>query len=173
MASKAVNKVMEWVCDSPGTFAGGATTEEEKGRLELGLRDDEIAEIWMIHLLSILIEDFDAAKNVALYNWLSMDPNSEYASTIDEDLETICSTQHVKQTEGILAGTECVQTPSKDYIWKFDKYPILVGTDLGMGLYGSASAGNLDAGSTAVWRVYFTRRRANASELNRILLKRR
>jgi len=169
MSKKAV---LEWVANNPGTFAGGATTEEETDRLELGLRDDEIAEIHKIVLDINLVEDFDAAKTVALYAWISMDPDSAYGVNINRDLETIVSTQYSKTAEGILAGTETVIDNEKTLNYDFDP-PVLVGTDLGMGLYGLASVGNLDAGSTAFFRVFFTRRKATAAELNRILLKRR
>lgn len=173
MASKSrSNKPLEWVMGSPGILAGGAADEEETARISLGLKDDEVAEIHKVLLVSILVEDFDAGKIITLIHWLSMDPDSIYAATIGTDLETIIETQHAKQAVGVHAGTETIDDISRETQYDFDP-PVLVGTDLGVGLMAAASVGNLDAGSTARWRIYFTRRKANVAELNQILLKRR
>ena len=165
-------KVLEWVAGSPGVLAGGAGEEEETARLELGLRDDEVAEIHKVIIGSQLREDFDAGKFITMALWLSMDPNSVYAATIMKDLETILWSIRSVYGKGILVGVECVITEDKESVYTFEE-PVLVGTDLGLGMNCMASVGNLDAGSTAQFRVFFTRRKATVMELNQILLKRR
>ena len=163
---------MEWVAASPGTFAGGAGTEEETARLELGLRDDEIAEIHKIIVGSQIREAFPAATTVDLAHWLSMDPNSAYSVTLLEDLETILMFTRSIYSKGILVGVEDVRTQDEERIYDFEN-PLLGGTDLGIGIRGITDAGTLEVGTTAQFRVFFTRRKASAAELNQILLKRR
>lgn len=165
-------KVLEWVAGSTGYTAGGAGTEQETARLELGLRDDEIAEIHKVIVNTMLEEDYDAAKGVELVSWLSMDPNSVYAETLLEDLETILYNTRREESKGILVGVETVLRIDREHIYDFD-HPILVGTDLGIGIMASTDTGVLDPNAEAHFRVFFTRRKANASELNQILLKRR
>lgn len=166
------NRVMEWVAASPGIFAGGAATEEETNRLELGLRDDEIAEIHKIIIGSHIEEDFEAAKRIRVTYWVSMDPDTVHAASLLEDLETILLRIRSLSSKGIAVGVEDVQTEDDERVYTFET-PLLVGTDLGIGMYGIVDAGVLEADMTAQFRVFFTRRKANAAELNRILLKRR
>lgn len=166
------NKVLEWVAASTGYTAGGAATEEETARIVLGLRDDELAEIHKVIVNSMLEEDYDAAKGVELVSWLSMDPNSVYAETLLEDLETILYNTRREESKGILVGVETVQTIDRERVYDFE-HPILVGTDLGIGIYASTDVGVLNANAEAHFRVFFTRRKANVAELNQILLKRR
>jgi len=78
-----------------------------------------------------------------------------------------------KTAQGILAGTEFVQNNVTSFQYDFNVRPVLVGTDLGLGFYVVTVTGTLDAGSLAYAKVWFTRRKANVSELNQILLKRR
>ena len=165
-------RVMEWVAASPGAFAGGAATEEETNRLKLGLRDDEIAEIHQIIIGSHVEEDFEAAKRIKVTYWLSMDPDTAHADTLLEDLETILQYTRVLSSKGIAVGVEDVQVEDEERVYTFDT-PLLVGTDLGIGMYGIVDVGVLEADMTSQFRVFFTRRKANAAELNQILLKRR
>ena len=163
---------MEWVAASPGAFAGGAATEEKTNRLKLGLRDDEIAEIHQIIIGSHVEEDFEAAKRIKVTYWLSMDPDTAHADTLLEDLETILQYTRVLSSKGIAVGVEDVQVEDEERVYTFDT-PLLVGTDLGIGMYGIVDVGVLEADMTSQFRVFFTRRKANAAELNQILLKRR
>lgn len=171
--SKNNKKVMEWVAASPGAFAGGAATEEETNRLKLGLRDDEIAEIHKIIVSSHMEEDFEAAKRMSLTHWVSMDPDSVYSAvSLLEDLETMLLYIRTVSSKGIAVGVEDVQKEDEERIYNFDS-PLLVGTDIGIGIYGSVDVGVLESDTTAQFRVFFTRRKASAAELNQILLKRR
>jgi hypothetical protein len=170
-----MGRVLEWAAKAGTVAAGGAATEEESDRLELGLRDNEVAEIHKILLDVTLIEDFDAAKTVDAYAWVSMDPDTSWIGDPEtaEDLETIVDVVVSKSAQGILAGTEFVQDNVSSFQFDFNVRPVLVGTDLGLGLYLTTAVGNLDAGSLVYAKVFFTRRKANVSELNQILLKRR
>lgn len=169
---RASSKPLEWVASSPGVSVGGGGTEEQNKRLVLGLRDDEVAEIHKIIVITQLREDFDAGKTVCLITWVSMDPDTKYDVNLMEDLETIIFDTRCDRSKGIHVGVEEITHEDQQDQYDFNP-PILVGTDLGLGLYMSTAVGVLDAGSTAQIRVFFTRRKAKVPELNQILLKRR
>ena len=164
---------MEWVGGAPPVIVGGGVDEDAVARLGLGLRDDEIAEIHKIVVGTQLVEDFDAAKIVTISSFVSMDPDAVYsAETTLNDLETIVFKTRGSRAVGIHAGTQFIQKEDDQDIYDFEP-PVLVGTDLGIGFHIAATIGNVDAGSSMQVRVFFTRRKASAQELNQILLKRR
>ena len=163
---------MEWAAIDTASIVGGATEEDVAARLGLGLRDDEIAEIHKLVVNTQLREDFDAAKTTIMHSFVSMDPDAIYAITTLPDLETIVYKVRGSSSAGIHAGVETIQREDDQDIYDFDP-PVLVGTDLGIGLHLICDVGNLDAGSWMIVRVFFTRRKASAAELNQILLKRR
>lgn len=169
---RSSKRPLEWVAGSPGVLVGGGGTEEKQARLSLGLRDDEVAEIHKIIVITQLREDFDAGKTVCLITWISMDPDTKYDTNLMIDLETIIFDTRCDRSKGIHAGVEEITHEDQQDQYDFNP-PVLVGTDLGLGLYVSTAVGVLDAGSTAQIRVFFTRRKANVAELNQILLKRR
>lgn len=169
-----MGRVLEWVGKDGTDIAGGAGTEAESDRITLGLRDNEVAEIEQIQLEIYAFDDFSAACEMEVQAWVSMDPETAWADGIAEDLETICDNAVFKSSEGVLAGTEYVQQSLYTFNHYFTKTPVMVGTDLGLGLYASLSAGNLvAAGASAYAKVWFKRRKATVGELNQILLKRR
>ena len=147
--------------------------------LDLDLLQDEIAEIQQID--SYLVLDGAAAAQVddasALNAMLSMDPSSNANPTAVasvEDLETFFT--HFLNIATIADSTVVSAQRHKDEshkVWRAQEgKPILVGTNVGMVAEWNTSA---DLFTNAQWqvRLYFTRRRANATDLNQILLKRR
>ena len=164
--NKKSKKPLEWKMDIISTTTAAVTN----GRIELGLRDDEIAEIHKI-VSAITYQNIPDAANDVLYatKALSMDPDvnvSPYVMANNEDLEWFLHHPFHVQLEQGAAG---VSTLKLSEIKDFDfAIPILVGTDIGQVVIGDAAI-PVDF----ITRVYFTRRRANAQELNQILLKRR
>lgn len=169
-----MGRVLEWVSKTGTAITGGSGDESESDRVTLGLRDNEVAEIEIIQLDLYAFDDFSAACELTVTGWVSMDPETTWATDVVEDLETICDNVVMKSTEGILAGTECIQFSNYSFMHRFERTPVLVGTDLGLGLHADLSAGNLvAAGARAYCKIWFKRRKATAPELNQILLKRR
>ncbi|MEE8599390.1 MAG: hypothetical protein V3S69_07805 [Dehalococcoidales bacterium] len=136
----------------------------------LGLRDDEIAEIHKVDSHIGLGNIPDAANDdVNVYKALSMDPDvSEDPSVAanNEDLEKFMLHSYAVQQEIGAAGQSTLRN-SDEQVHTYDP-PILVGTDIGQVVIGDAAV------TCEFWtRVFFTRRKATAQELNQILLKRR
>lgn len=147
--------------------------------LDLDLLQDEIAEIWQID--SYMVLDGIAAAGVddesAINAYLSMDPDAAADPTTTaaiQDLETFFT--HFMNIGSVVDGTAASWEMDKTHDLKqwraVDGKPILVGTNVGMVGEWNTSA---DMFTNAQWqvRLYFTRRRANVTELNQILLKRR
>ena len=164
---------MEWVGGVTPVVAGGAADEDVAARLGLGLRDDEIAEIHKIIVTTQLVEDFDAAKIATISSFVSMDPDAVYSAvTTLTDLETIVFKTRGSRAVGIHVGVEELERQDDHDVYDFEP-PVLVGTDLGIGFRIAVTVGVCDVGSSMQVRVFFTRRKASAQELNQILLKRR
>lgn len=160
-------RALEWVFGYVNTTDSTTTNQ----RIELGLRDDEVAEIWRVESLVDMNNIPDAANDeVKGHLMLSMDPDIESdpgVATNHEDLEVFYEHTYDVQQEVGAAGTATLvltDRQSSDYY----PYPVLVGTDVGMVVDGDA-----DIGITFWSRLFFTRRRASVQELNQILLKRR
>lgn len=161
-------KPMEWVYAMDSNSLATVVTT----RIELGLRDDEVAEILAIQgsvEIPPLPEGADVESTVDML--LSMDPdttNDPSDGDSLEDLEVFYNTFN-KNDLWSAAGTDFFyeNLNRKDFDFTFPQ-PVLVGTDLGMATLCDVAA----AHKTEV-RVYFTRRKANVMELNQILLKRR
>jgi len=159
-------RVLEWKMDTIQTANATVTN----GRIELGLRDDQIAEIHKIesHIASGLIED-SGDQLVCGYKAISIDPDvAEDPATgaNNEDLEKFAFHSYQVQLQMGAAGTSTLRL--NDEVTREYDPPLLVGTDVGQVVKGHASI------TMDFWtRVFFTRRKATASELNRILLKRR
>lgn len=158
---------LEWVFGYINTTDDTLTNQ----RIELGLRDDEVAEIWKLDSQIDIGNIPDAANDdVVAHMLLSMDPDFVTDPTLaatHEDLEVLFEHHlHIQQEVGA-AGT-AIQRNSDHKVSDFAPYPVLVGTDLGMCVQNDADI------PVDTWlRVYFTRRKATVSELNQILLKRR
>lgn len=167
MASKVSRKkVMEWASDVVQTT--NATVRN--GRIDLGLRDGQLAEIHQIDSYMNISNIPDAANDdVYCSKIVSMDP--DYASDPElaeniEDLETITTHRiHIQQEVGA-AGTAALRNHDSK-IQYFDP-PILVGTDIAQAVKGDAAIA-----CSFETRVFFTRRKATDAELGQVLLKRR
>lgn len=159
-------KPLEWKMDTINTTDATVTN----GRVSLGLRDDEIAEIHKIdsHIAFATIPDV-ANDVVAAYKALSMDPDvvdDPSVAANNEDLEKFMLHSYQAQQEVGAAGTATLRL-SDEQTHTYDP-PVLVGTDVGQVVFGDAAI------ACEFWtRVFFTRRKATAQELNQILLKRR
>lgn len=163
---KRSKKPLEWKMDTITTADATVTN----GRIALGLRDDEIAEIHKI-VSTITYANIPDAADDALFatKALSMDPDvdgSPYVMANNEDLEWFLHHPfHVQQEVGAAGQTTLKLSDMKDIDFN---PPILVGTDVGQIVIGDAAIG-----VDFLTRIYFTRRKATAAELNQILLKRR
>ena len=165
MGSKS-SKPLEWKMDTINTTDATVTN----GRIALGLKDDEVAEIHEIYSLINIGNVPDAANDIIdAYKIISMDPevaDDPSVAANNEDLEKFGLHSYSVQQEVGAAGTATLVL-SNEQISDFDP-PILVGTDLGQVVKGDAAV------ACDFWtRVYFTRRKATARDLNQVLLKRR
>lgn len=163
---RASQKPLEWKFAAVGTTDSTVTNEV----IELGLRDDEVAEIWKIESMIDFGNIPDAANDEVQGDMaLSMDPDVAADPSVaanQEDMEWFYFDRSNIQQEVGAAGTDIVEKARK-HVSDFNP-PVLVGTDVGMVVLGD------DTVLCDFWvRVYFTRRRATVSELNQILLKRR
>lgn len=159
-------KPLEWKFTAIATV--NATVAN--ARIELGLRDDEVAEIHKIESLVSFANIPDAADDEVEANLaLSMDPDVAADPSIaanNEDLEWFFFDRSNIQVEVGAAGVTVIEKARK-HVMQYDP-PVLVGTDVGMVAKGDAAIG------CGFWvRLFFTRRRANVMELNQVLLKRR
>lgn len=169
MAKRSYKKPLEYVFVSVETSDDTVTN----ARAELGLKDDEVAEIHKIDGQIMVSTLVDAANNkVTASMMLSMDPDIDEDPSDSEnhdDLEVFYEHQLDLQQEVGAAGTAALKT-SESKVSDF-RVPVLVGTDVGVVVgteYSGAAVG------CYFWtRLYFTRRKANVMELNQILLKRR
>lgn len=164
-SSAGSKKPLEWVFDYENTTDDTVGTE----RIELGLKDDEVAEI---HKIDSMIKGglTAGADDVVSFDMmLSMDPNiasDPSAAGNHEDLEVFFE-NNLEMDRDLTTSGQSQGITNKHKISDFDP-PILVGTDVGMVVKGDATV----AGE--FWtRLYFTRRKATVMELNQILLKRR
>jgi hypothetical protein len=156
---------LEWKMDTIETSDATVTN----GRIALGLRDDQIAEVHKVHSyinggLAAGVDDTTVFDMM-----LSMDPDivaDPSVPTNHEDLE-IFFRHSLSLTRDLTTSGQSDIKNDSELISDFDP-PVLVGTDVGQVVTGDAAI----AGS--FWtRVYFTRRKATAQELNQVLLKRR
>jgi len=164
MASKRGKRPLEW---SGQRVSVVNSTVLQSAEVNLALRDDEIAEIWAIQAtLSV-----DAIVDNAVAMLLSMDPDSTVdpmaaQQTAATDLEVFFH----RWFECELITAVGMYVPTQHYYERHDP-PILVGTNISLN-----AAAEIAAATTtieAMVKVFFTRRKANAAELNQILLKRR
>jgi hypothetical protein len=166
MSKRSYKKPLEWVHGAINTTNDTVTNF----RIELGLKDDEVAEIHKIDSSINHGNVPDAANDqLELYEMLSMDPNviaDPSVAVNHEDLEIFFDDSYQTQQEVGGASTATLVN-SHNKISDFEN-PILVGTDIGMVAKGDAAV------ACEFWtRIYFSRRKANVMELNQILLKRR
>lgn len=141
-------------------------------KINLALRDDEIAEIHKIETEFML--GIAAATTSARGDFvISMDPDTIQdpgEPVTFEDLEVFHSETRLRTPLQLVADIDELidDVKSKDVDFK---NPVLVGTNLGI----SSQFTWLTADGVG-WikvKVFFTRRKANVQELNQILLKRR
>ncbi len=163
MANK---RPLEWKMDTITT----ANATPVNGRIQLSLRDDEVAEIHKIDSEISYANIPDAANDTLVASkMVSMDPDvddSPFVMDNNEDLEVFLHHTHTVQQEIGAAGQSTLVLSNAQQHY-YDP-PILVGTDVGQSVVGDAAVG-----VDFLTRVFFTRRKASAQELNQILLKRR
>ncbi|KKL89746.1 hypothetical protein LCGC14_1911630 [marine sediment metagenome] len=160
-------KPLEWIFQNVNT----ANATPANARIELGLKDDEVAEIHkvMSYIAPAPYAAGGADDSLVLAMSLSMDPDvilTPIAEDNQDDLEWFYTHRHETQIELTTDGAYGLKTDdskSEDF-----NPPVLVGTDVGMVVLGDAAL------ACQFWvRLYFTRRKANVMELNQVLLKRR
>lgn len=141
-------------------------------KINLALRDDEVAEIHKITIANQL--SIAAATTSARLDYIiSMDPDvvSDPGDRAPwEDLETIHGNSRIRTPMQLVADVDEVVEDIKNENLDFSP-PILVGTN--MGVSSQVTWLTADSVATIKIKVYFTRRKANVQELNQILLKRR
>lgn len=164
------NKILEWSSLMIHKVATDVTPENHK--INLALRDDEIAEIHKIHIETDL-QIAATTTAVQLDFAMSMDPDIVSSPGIQstyEDMEVFYAFKRFLDIKQLVADIDQIIDTWKREEVDF-KVPILVGTNIGV----SSEVTWLTADSSAYIRlkVFFTRRKANIQELNQILLKRR
>lgn len=167
MSKRSSKKPLEWQFG----FVNAADATVTNYRIELGLKDDEVAEIHKIDSMVDIANIPDAANDdIAAYSMLSMDPDVDADPALaasHDDLEIFFEHQENMQQEIGAAGQSALNRGPSHKVSDFEE-PVLVGTDVGMVVHGDADV------AVNFWvRLYFTRRKANVMELNQILLKRR
>lgn len=174
MSKRSGKKPLEWVFNSVNT----TTDTVVQDRIELGLKDDEVAQIHRIDSLldyGKLLDAGPADDSAMLNMMLSMDPDINIArdpavAVNHEDLEVFFENQVGADLQSAAVGQSVDEKGNKTKSVAYDP-PILVGTDVGH-IAHCESTNNNTIGQSWV-RLYFTRRKANVMELNQILLKRR
>jgi hypothetical protein len=163
-------KPLEW--SGKMRLVSSTDTNPKNTKINLALRDDEIAEIHKIQtefMLSIAAATTSARADFVI----SMDPDTVQdpgEAVTFEDLEVFHSETRMRNPFQSVADIDELidEVISRDVDFK---NPVLVGTNLGI----SSQFTWLTADSTG-WikvKVFFTRRKATVQELNQILLKRR
>lgn len=168
---------LEWAFGNVTAMAVSGTVYT--GEIDLDLLPDEIAEIYKIDS-TVELESSGSPEKADSVNFcmgvLNMNPDYNPVAgdmvkggNAELDLETFFS--HVVTVSTILTTSGAGKSPvSHTKISDFSDYPLLVGTNVGMAAIGSFVT-DVDAD---FWvRLYFKRRKATATELNQILLKRR
>lgn len=168
---------LEWKTDTLNITDITAATPST-GIFDLDLLPDEIAAILRIDSYLGLgdIGEIDSDFEVGMY--LSMDPDADKDPLVISNLEDleIFFSHYYKHQQGLTtSGFYSASKDSKKTV-DFTEFPILVGTNfsqvvncIGAVDFGGTTIDNLRVVTT----VYFKRRKANAMELNQILLKRR
>jgi hypothetical protein len=166
MAHRKGSKPLEWVMDVINTTDATVTN----GRIALGLKDDEVAEIHAIdsHIQFGNIPDA-ANDTVRGYKAVSMDPDTiedpAVGSNNEDQEKFLLHAYAVQQEVGGASTATLVLTDEQRRVYD---PPILVGTDIGQVVIGDATI------SGEFWtRVFFTRRKASQLDLTNVLLKRR
>lgn len=159
------NKLLEWVFYGKDTIIAwdSGSAADQSDRIELGLRDDEVADIWSID--SYWEADQISAANPAFNAMISMDPDKQKDPGVlenHEDLEVFF--EHFVGWDFLTSGLG----KKSDKKTMYYNPPITVGTDLGICLDGD----DTDNGTYGV-RIMYTRRKAKGDDLYDILLKRK
>lgn len=167
---------LEWVYKHLAMATKDTTYTES---LDLDLLQEELAEIWRIDARTALVNAAVAAvDDLALIDaCLSMNPDADRDPSAPANLQALeifysFSSSVVTVLDGTAASAQRHSADWKNVWAAPEGKPILVGTNVGMVARWSSSADMYTAGSFGA-RLYFTRRRATAPELNQILLKRR
>lgn len=157
---------LEWKTDVMSNVAATVT----RGEFDLDLLPDEIAEIVKIDstINWEIVDETDTQDAAQMY--LSMDPDADDTPLTTanlEDLEVFFHHFHDLATLLTTSG-KAVVPMSHNKISDFFAEPILIGTN-----FAQVAVAQATEVVTFVTTVYFRRKRATASELNQILLKRR
>lgn len=173
MAKARSHGILEWVhgFDIILTATSGTT---ENQIIDLNLMDDEIAEIWGIHSEIMPISASEIDNGILAGLMLSMDPDNVANPLADAnlaDLEVFYDHRLYYQQGLTTDGFSIARLSDIKKFEATERHPILVGTNVGMSSNYTEVAAITSV--TFAVRLYFTRRKANVSELNQILLKRR
>jgi hypothetical protein len=166
----ATRKPLEWAF---AHLESEGDDEVYSKRFELGLKDDEVADIWGIYTQIVSIQLIDVTVVWREFCvMISMDPD-EATDPSEElahyDLEILYEHNWALQIGDILAPVDHLSDEkTEDY-----NPPITVGTDLSLIGKTNASGEDLEEVFWVYGRLYYTRRPATVMELNQILLKRR
>lgn len=166
----ASSKPLEW--KGFGRVVVATDAAPVNTRVELGLKDDEVAEI---HKIEYALESILAATTTGARADLcmSMDPDIDdapMAVSTTEDLETFHSNSLIMNILQAVADLDEIYPGGKFTEVSYDP-PIMVGTDVGIS--SQFTWLTADGSGGLLGRLYFTRRKANVMELNQVLLKRR
>jgi hypothetical protein len=170
-------KVMEWVTNIAVAVADDTPITNEE--FDLDLMPDEIAEIYIVQsdiVASGISDAADESFDVGMY--LSMDPDAsadpldvgESTGRFMEDLEVFFTHSYGLSVNAGGGGVD--QTSDSKTLYLPDHGPILLGTNFGHVVSYNSAIPSTESFASKV-TVYFKRRKATASELNQILLKRR
>lgn len=168
--SSKSGKPLEW--KGFGRVVAATDAAPVNTRIELGLRDDEVAEI---HKIEYYIEMILAATTTGMRAdvCLGMDPDLDDAPLAlgtTEDLETFHSNAFIGNILQAVADLDEIY-PGEKFTQLQYVPPLLVGTDVGMS--SQFTWLTADGSGAIMGRLYFTRRKATVMELNQVLLKRR
>jgi len=161
---------LEWKTDTINTTDATVTN----GQFDLDLLPDEIAAI--LGIKSIIRTGVTTAviDEVLTRMYLSMDPDvvaNPLTNVNLQDLEVFyvhdfgIQADYAEATE---TGGWAVKLTDEDQMWFPGEEPLLVGTN-----FSQVVIGDVTKATEFITTVYFKRRKANAIELNQILLKRR
>ena len=170
MANNSKRKFLEWSGEM--RLIEATDTDPVNSKINLALRDDEVAEVHKITTETML--GLAATTTMAKLDMaLSMDPDIKDdpgEETTFEDLEVFHSEHRVRTPQQLVADIDEVVDDGQHRDLDFSP-PLLLGTNIGI----SSQCTWLTADGVASIRVkvYYTRRKANIAELNQILLKRR
>ncbi len=168
-----MGKVLELSFGSVADTTAGLGSQSNQSEIDLDLLPNQIAEIHHIDS-QIFIEGVSPTDHIRADMALSMNPDeNDDPSTAEAQsrLEFFFMHSEEVRNEQAAAGEVAFWAIRNKQMTFFNK-PYLVGTNIG--ITTTTETDDEEARDYQYWvRIYFTRRKATAQELNQILLKRR